>query len=41
MKHIIRLSDCGWSYITENEEAADAIEKVVYGKSLGEGSHQK
>lgn len=37
MKQVIKLGDCGWSYITENEEAADAIEKVVYGKNAGEG----
>lgn len=30
MKQVIKLGDCGWSYITENEEAADAIERVVY-----------
>ena len=37
MKQVIKLGDCGWSYITENEEAADAIEKVVYEKNAGEG----
>jgi len=31
MESIIKLGDCGWSYRTENESAADAIKSVVNG----------
>lgn len=43
MKHIITLGDCGWSYITENESAAKAIEGVVnlYGEGFSESSYNE
>ena len=33
-KYIIKLGDCGWSYITTNDEAAEAIKSVVLGRDF-------
>ena len=38
---IIELGDCGWSYITENESAANAIKNVVNGNGFAESDYDE
>lgn len=38
---IIELGDCGWSYNTENESAANAIKNVVNGNGFAESDYDE